>query len=199
MARTVLIVGAIGNTGRSVALTRSADSQAAKELAGLPVTELAEQNWVEMDEQWLLRHEVARVFIASHNLPNQFAEGGQFLVNCLRANVEYVHIFGPGEDCLTQSTSARLERNRRCGEQIVKLVEQHISEAVNDVRFKDSSMIDQMVDDTNESKNVIRSIKFAPTTSWAGEAKANTTSKEILELYGPKRTASEVLKKLLEA
>ncbi|KAK4906361.1 hypothetical protein LTR49_024485 [Elasticomyces elasticus] len=85
------------------------------------------------------------------------------------------------------------------GERIVKLVEQHVSEAVNDVRFKDLSMIDQMVDDTNESKNVIGSIKLAPTTSWAGQAKAKTTSKEILELYGPKRTASEVLKKLLKA
>ncbi|KAK5675087.1 hypothetical protein LTS10_012161 [Elasticomyces elasticus] len=311
MAPTIVIVGATGNTGRSVvetlpkllqstelvsyrvlALTRSANSEAAKELARLPGVELAEQDWVEIDDHWLLRHEVARVFIASHNLPNQFAEEGQFLVNCLRAKVRYVvristraanirpdfpayyprthwaienmlsqpefqdihwsslqpngflpMILTPAANLieefrkngkqkplrimidastptglidphdvgivaahlLAQEMTALHNRRRYVlngpedvtGEQIVKLVEQHIGEPVKDVRFKDLSMIDQMVDHTTESKNVIGSIKSAPTTSWAGEAKANTASKETLELYAPKRTASEVLKQLL--
>jgi uncharacterized protein YbjT (DUF2867 family) len=109
MAPTILIVGATGNTGRSVvetlpkllqgtnlsshriiALTRNANSPAAKAMVKLPGVELAEQNWVEIDQDWLREHEVARVFVASHNLPNHFAEEGQFLVNALRAGVEYV-------------------------------------------------------------------------------------------------------------
>jgi hypothetical protein len=55
-----------------------------------------------------------------------------------------------------------------------------------------------MADNSSESKNVIRSIKFAAVTSWEGKAKAETTSKEILELYAPKRTVAEVLKELVE-
>jgi uncharacterized protein YbjT (DUF2867 family) len=312
MASTILVVGATGNTGRSVvetlpqlllgtelssyrvlALTRDANSQTSKKLARLPGVELAEQNWVEIDDQWLLKHKVARVFIASHNLPNQFAEEGQFLVNALRAKVKYVvristtaaniHPDFPAyyprthwaiETMLSQpefqglhwsslqpngflpmilSPAASVIKEFRktgkqsplgimvdastptglidpydvgivaahllaqeqtavhnqaryilngpedvTGEQIVDLVEQHIEEPVRDVTFKDLSMIDQMVDDTHESKNVIGSIKFAPTPSWAGQAKVNTTSKEIVGLYSPKRTASEVLEQLLD-
>jgi hypothetical protein len=33
---------------------------------------------------------VVRIFVASYNKPNQFAEEGQFLVNALRAGVKYV-------------------------------------------------------------------------------------------------------------
>jgi uncharacterized protein YbjT (DUF2867 family) len=254
---------------------------------------LMEKNWVEVDDTWLLEHQVVRVFIASHNLPNQFAEEGQFLVNALRAKVKYVvristtaanvhpdfpayyprthwaietmlgqpefqslhwsslqpngflpMILSPAADIikefrktgkqsplrimidastptglidpydvgvvaanlLAQEQTATHNRARYIlngpedvtGEQIVDLVEQHIDEPVRDVIFKDLSMIDHMIDNTHESKNVIRSIKFAPTTSWAGQAKANTTSKEIVELYSPKRTALEVLQQLLE-
>lgn len=49
-----------------------------------------EQNWVEISEDWLRRHEVSRVFLASHNEPTQFAEESQFLVNALNAGVKYV-------------------------------------------------------------------------------------------------------------
>lgn len=313
MAPTILIVGATGNTGRSVvetlpkllqgtelsshrilALTRSASSSAAQAFAKLPAVEVAEQNWVEIDDGWLREHEVARIFIASHNQPNQFAEEGQFLVNALRAGVKYVvristtaanvrpdfpayyprshwaietmlsqpefkdlhwsslqpngfsSMFlwptaefiknfrktgkqGPlslmidastptglidsydvgvvAAHLLAQENTAPHNQARYVlngpeditGEQIVQLAEQYIGEAVKDAKFKDLAMIDQMVDNTSESKNVIRSIKFAPTTSWEGKAKSETTSKEILELYAPKRTAAEVLKELVEA
>jgi uncharacterized protein YbjT (DUF2867 family) len=109
MAPTILVVGATGDTGRSVvetlpkllhgtalsshriiALTRNANSPAAKTFVELFGVELAEQNWVEIDHNWLRGHQVARVFVASHNLPNHFAEEGQFLVNALKAGVEYV-------------------------------------------------------------------------------------------------------------
>ncbi|KAL3468931.1 hypothetical protein BJX99DRAFT_268883 [Aspergillus californicus] len=110
MAPTILIAGATGNTGRSVtetlpkllktskafsahrvlALTRSQDSPAAKQLATLPGIEIAEKNWVEITPEWLRENEVTRAFIASHNNPNQFAEETTFLVAALEANVKYV-------------------------------------------------------------------------------------------------------------
>jgi uncharacterized protein YbjT (DUF2867 family) len=109
MAPTILIVGATGNSGRSVvealpkllentklashrilALTRSVSSPSAQALAKLPGVEFAEQNWVEIDDTWLCEHEVVRIFIAPHVQPNQFAEEGQFYVNALRAGVKYV-------------------------------------------------------------------------------------------------------------
>ncbi|KAB8069042.1 hypothetical protein BDV29DRAFT_183536 [Aspergillus leporis] len=110
MAPTILIVGATGNTGRSVtetlpellksskaladhhviALTRSVDSPVAQQLAKLPDVEVVEQNWVEITADWLREHEVVRVFIASHNEPNQFAEESTFYVAALKAGVKYV-------------------------------------------------------------------------------------------------------------
>ena len=312
MAPTILIAGATGNTGRSVveklpdllkgtdmssyriiALTRSANSATAKALAELPGVEIVEQNWVEIDEQWLREHDVKRIFVASHNQPNAFAEEGQFLVNAMRAGVQYlvristtaanvspaIPVYYPRthwaiEQMLSQpefrsmhwsslqpngfapmfltpaaefikefkktgkqgsvsliidaSTPTALidsydvgvvaahllaaketaphDQKRYVlngpedvtGEEIVKLVEQYIGEPVKDVKYKDLSFIDDMANNSSESKNVMLSIKGAPVTSWEGKAKAETTSKEILELYAPKRTVSEVLKELME-
>ena len=110
MAPTILIVGATGNTGRSVvetlaklsktsatlsghrilALTRSSNSPAAQQLAKLPGVEVAEQNWVEITAAWLREHEVIRAFIAPHNQPNQFAEESGFHLAALEAGVKYV-------------------------------------------------------------------------------------------------------------
>lgn len=96
MAPTVLIVGATGNTGRSVvetlpkllqgtelafhrtiALTRSKDSAAAQKLAKISGVEVAEKNRTEIDDQWLREREVVRVFIAAHNNVSHFAEESQ--------------------------------------------------------------------------------------------------------------------------
>lgn len=109
MAPTILLVGATGNTGKSVveklpkllgntklsshrilALTRNIESPVAKALAEIPKVEFAEHNWVEITDDWLREHEVTRVFIACHNGPSQFAEEGQFLVNALNAGIKYI-------------------------------------------------------------------------------------------------------------
>lgn len=110
MAPTILVVGATGNTGKGViealpgllrhsptlsqhrilALTRSKNSETAQKFAALPGVDLVEQNWIEINSKWLRDHEVVRVFIASHNEPTQFAEEGQFLVEALRAGIQYV-------------------------------------------------------------------------------------------------------------
>ncbi|OGM49577.1 NmrA-like family protein [Aspergillus bombycis] len=110
MAPTILIIGATGNTGRSVTealpkllqttktlsdhrvigLTRSLDNPIAKQLAKVPGVEIIEQNWVEITADWLREHEVVRAFIASYNAPSQFAEESTFHVAALKAGVKYV-------------------------------------------------------------------------------------------------------------
>ncbi|KAI9002818.1 hypothetical protein BC832DRAFT_560871 [Gaertneriomyces semiglobifer] len=315
MAPTILIVGATGNTGRGVmdalpkllpsstlsshrimALTRCATSATAQQLAKLDGVTVVEQNWVEITADWLREREVRRVFIASHNQPNQFAEESQFLVNALRAGVKYVvristtaanvrpdfMAYYPRthwaiEEMLSQPAFADMhwsslqpnvflsqilwpaveyiERYRAAGTQqgltlglmlnanspvgavdahevgvlaahllvqddtqsrnharyvvngpedttgeaIVRLVEQHIDgEKVNNVKYKDLSLIDHMAEQGSESKNVILSIKHAVVTGYEGKCTAATTSREVLELAAPKRTAAEVLAGLLE-
>jgi uncharacterized protein YbjT (DUF2867 family) len=109
MSPAILIVGATGNTGRSVtktlskllqgnnsseyrliALTRSSKSSAAQQLATLPGVEVVEQNWVDITSDWLSEHKVVRAYIASHYDPNHFAEESTFHVAALNAGVKYV-------------------------------------------------------------------------------------------------------------
>ncbi|KAJ5476509.1 hypothetical protein N7475_002238 [Penicillium sp. IBT 31633x] len=110
MAPSILIVGATGNTGQSlvealpkllqssnvlsghriIALTRSSKSPAAQQLAKIPGVEVIEQNWVEINSDWLREHQVVRAFIASHNEPSQFAEESTFHIAALNAGVKYV-------------------------------------------------------------------------------------------------------------
>src|SRR3990167_10499159 len=110
MAPSILIIGATGNTGRGVtetlstllesskalfgyqiiALTRSLNGAAAQQFAKLSQVKIIEKNWPEIDSDWLREHDVARVFIASHNQPNQFAEESTFLLAALDAGVKYV-------------------------------------------------------------------------------------------------------------
>lgn len=312
MPPTILVVGATGNTGKGVvrtlpslikntslsshrilALTRSTSSPAAQSIAALPGIELMEQNWVEITEDWLRRHEVFRVFLASHNEPTQFAEESQFLVNALNAGVKYVvristtaanirpnlrayyprshwaieQMLDQPEFKAMQWTSLQpnnftamflasivefIKQTRRTGQQgplsvmidadtkdglvdahevgilaahllakddtsphntaryvvngpedvtgrqVVKLAEEHIGAPVRDVRYKDMSFIDQMAANSSHSKNLILSIKHAPDATWNGQAMAGTTSKEVLELYAPRRTVAEILKELIE-
>jgi uncharacterized protein YbjT (DUF2867 family) len=84
------------------------------------------------------------------------------------------------------------------GNEIVAMIEKRIGAKVEDVSFKDVSFVDQMAAAGTHSKNVINTIKHAPETAWAGLAKAETTSKEVLELAAPKRTPTDVMEELLE-
>ncbi|OJJ78041.1 hypothetical protein ASPBRDRAFT_37263 [Aspergillus brasiliensis CBS 101740] len=109
MAPAILIIGATGNTGRSVAetlpkllkssqlsehrvlaLTRSAGSPVARQIAELPGVEVIEKNWVDITSDWLRDHEVVRAFVASPVDLSQFAEESTFLVAALNAGVKYV-------------------------------------------------------------------------------------------------------------
>jgi len=108
MAPTILVIGATGNTGKSVvrhlptllkssntsyrilALTRSFDNPASQQLAKLPHVEIQEKDWTTIDIAWLRSQEVARVYIAPHNLPQQFVEESALHVALLHAGVKYV-------------------------------------------------------------------------------------------------------------
>lgn len=106
---TILVVGATGNTGKSVVrllpkllestgksryrivgLTRSLDSAASKQLASLPDVEMLEKDWTTIDAEWLKSHNVVRAYIAPHSQPDQFVEESAFHIALLRAGVEYV-------------------------------------------------------------------------------------------------------------
>lgn len=83
MASTILIVGATGNTGRSVvetlsnsintnqalagyriiALTRSSESPVAQKLAQLPNVTIEEKNWVGISPDWLRERNVVKAFV----------------------------------------------------------------------------------------------------------------------------------------
>jgi uncharacterized protein YbjT (DUF2867 family) len=84
------------------------------------------------------------------------------------------------------------------GRQIVQLVEKYAGVQVESVSYKDMSFVDQMAAASPHSKNVILSMKYAADTLWEGKGAASTTSKEILELFAPKRTPVDVLNTMLE-
>ncbi|KAH8422981.1 uncharacterized protein LDX57_000737 [Aspergillus melleus] len=88
------------------------------------------------------------------------------------------------------------------GEQLVGLVEQYIGTRVKDVSYQDLSLIDAILASgfggPGQSKTVMGSIRYAPTTMWEGKCSASTTSEEVLKIAAPQRTPVEVLKSLLE-
>jgi uncharacterized protein YbjT (DUF2867 family) len=108
MTPTILVIGATGNTGKSVVstlpallessktkyrilgLTRSITSPAAEALAKLPKVEILEKDWTTIDAEWLQTEGVECVYIAPHNLPNQFEDESGLYVALLNAGVKYV-------------------------------------------------------------------------------------------------------------
>lgn len=79
------------------------------------------------------------------------------------------------------------------GEQIVKLVEEHIGTRVEKVEYRDLSIIGDV------PNHVLQSMRGAlEETTWAGKNTASTTSREVLKLAAPTRTLSDVLRGMLE-
>lgn len=84
------------------------------------------------------------------------------------------------------------------GKEIVQMVEQSIGSKVQCVLYKDMSLVDSMAVETQESQNVILSIKHAQEVAWEGKCTASTTSEAILQLCLLKRTPVEVFNTLLK-
>ncbi|KAJ0336240.1 hypothetical protein COL922a_008202 [Colletotrichum nupharicola] len=83
------------------------------------------------------------------------------------------------------------------GRQIVEMIEQSLGTRVEDVQFKDVSFVEDMAAQSQQSKSVIRSIKYALETAWEGKCSTSTTSREIFDIYTPKVTPAEPFKKLM--
>ncbi|KAF4810896.1 hypothetical protein CGCSCA5_v010259 [Colletotrichum siamense] len=84
------------------------------------------------------------------------------------------------------------------GRQILEMVEQSLGMRVEDVKFKDVSFVEDMAAQSQQSKNVIRSIKYALETAWEGKCSTSTTSREIFDIFTPRVTPAESFKRLLE-
>ena len=83
------------------------------------------------------------------------------------------------------------------GEEIVKLVEGHIGEAVKDAKYKDFAVVDAWAESMPEQKTLIKAIGRAGGAIWGGSA-LKTRSKEVPTIYTPSRTAEQVLKEMVE-
>jgi uncharacterized protein YbjT (DUF2867 family) len=313
MLPSFLIVGATGNTGRGVveilsntiraspifskhrilAQTRLADSPTAKEFADLSNVEVVELNWPTITSQWLREHGVERVFIASHNQPNQFAEESSFFYAALKARVQYVvristtasnvrpdcaayyprqhwaietmlespaynkmhwtslqpNVFlpmwlspaaeliknvqtGGGKqdtlrlmanenkpvgavdpmDVSLVAATLLLEKDTSkhnkakyvlngpesiTGAQIVAMVEKHIGAKVDNVVFRDNSILDDLTATAPESKHLFNTIREAADETFDSPLPTVPTSREILEFVAPKVTPASVLEQLL--
>lgn len=73
-----------------IAQTRSASSDAAKQLASLPNVSILEKNWLDITSEWLRKNEVTKVFIASHTGPTAFSEESHFHVVALNGGVKHI-------------------------------------------------------------------------------------------------------------
>lgn len=63
--------------------------------------------------------------------------------------------------------------------------------------MKDSSLIEQMAEQSPENKNIIMDVKNAALDYWDSGIKDAPTSKGTLDSCPPKRTAAEVLEEVL--
>ncbi|KAI0436283.1 hypothetical protein F4803DRAFT_572740 [Xylaria telfairii] len=84
------------------------------------------------------------------------------------------------------------------GNQIVKLVENYIGTKVENVIFKDMSLVDAWAESSPVPKNIILSVKNSLDPLLKGLCSASTTSKEVLELAAPRRTPGETFQSMLE-
>ncbi|CAG8069781.1 unnamed protein product [Penicillium olsonii] len=88
------------------------------------------------------------------------------------------------------------------GQQIVDLVEQHIGTKVDEVIYQDTSAIDLLWEykykAMGQSKNVIGTTKYGAIGTWDGKCSTSTTSKEFLQIAGPKIRPADALNALLE-
>jgi len=130
MSPTILVVGSTGNTGKAVtetlskelssssfaqhriiALTRSLKGSAAQQLSKLNHIDMVEEDWTMIDADWLKKHEVERIFIASHNGVSHFTDESLFLTYALEAGVKYVVRISTTKANIAPNTAVFYARN----------------------------------------------------------------------------------------
>ena len=85
------------------------------------------------------------------------------------------------------------------GEQIAKLVEEHIGEPVKDIKYKDFAVVDAWAEAVpKEQRTLIKAIGRAGGAIWGGSA-LETRSKEVPEIYTPSRTAEQVFEEMIQS
>ncbi|KAI0403409.1 hypothetical protein F4802DRAFT_296991 [Xylaria palmicola] len=84
------------------------------------------------------------------------------------------------------------------GDQLVKLVEQHIGTKVENVSFEDSSFVDYLAGIMPDPRNITMTIKKSSEPLIKGLCSVSSTSKEVLELAPPTRTPAAVLESMLQ-
>jgi hypothetical protein len=83
------------------------------------------------------------------------------------------------------------------GEEVVKLVEGHLGEPVQDVKYKDFAVVDAWAESMPEQRTLIKAIGRAGGAIWGGSS-LKTRSKEVPAIYTPSRTAEQVWKEMVE-
>lgn len=84
------------------------------------------------------------------------------------------------------------------GEEIVGLVEGYIGTKVEEVVWKDMSMVEHMAAQSPaEVRGLILSIRHAPEPVWEGKCTAATTSRAVLDLAPPRGTPAEALRAMV--
>lgn len=166
---------------RILGLTRSLSSPASQSLAKLPNVELLEKDWTTIDAAWLRAQDVARVYIAPHNLPHQFVDESALHIALLRAGVQYV---GP-------TNPVYYGRSHRGIETLLSQPE-----------FKATGWLDDHVTAGVFPASLIPPFMAGFETLYdrrCSTLEKTPTSKEVQALAPPRRTIADALNAVLEA
>ncbi|KAG2205927.1 hypothetical protein INT46_002218 [Mucor plumbeus] len=182
MTPTILIVGATGNTGKSVVrnlsrllqsqnskyrilgLTRSLNSTTSQELAKLPQVEMQEIDWTTIEAAWLKEQDVVKAYIAPHNLPQQFVDESAFFIALLQAKVKYVVKLSTSVNAISPTSPVIYGRSHWAVENLLSQPE-----------FKNLQW-------TSLQPNIFTSHFLAPAVEWIKQYK-KTENQETLNIY----------------
>ena len=84
------------------------------------------------------------------------------------------------------------------GKDVVKLVEGVIGAKIEEVEYRDLTMLQAFVASWPGSKNALSTVRYSVDAMWEGKASKATDSKEVLEIAPPQATAEQVLKAMLQ-
>ncbi|CAG7943056.1 unnamed protein product [Penicillium nalgiovense] len=202
MSPTILIVGAIGNTGQAVVetlprLLQSSSALSGHRVIGLTrsIKNLVAQKLAELPR--LRDHQVTRAFIASYNKPNHFAEESTFHLTALNADVKYVVRISTiaANDALQLLALEDAPVGVIDPYEVRVFTARLLSQEEVSIHNKAKYVLNGPEDITR--RQIVDMVEQSQETMREGKCSASTTSKEVLELAAPKVTPAEMLKGLL--